>query len=313
MKKGFFSLLLLLVSCSVEFSSNRYVSFVVNTQEFIYVDESIETLNRILDIHETYSVPVDVYLTDSVLKAYEESAPELVERLKTSEVVAISYHYRPPYPYHSNAYDFYGLADMSTDELYELLLDYENHGADLESGEPDEGSGGYQYVKDTMGYAPVVVGMAVDSRKVGDVLGQVYKEKGASFAVSHEASLDLGEERFELLVRPEHIEVKLFEQVGEEAEALISGLWNERAETSAPEFMNIKVHDNDFIADKSAWLSIYLRQKPPYHLERGTAERELLSEEKSEALWSLYEASVKYVSEHPELYSAINAFDLQAF
>lgn len=288
--------------------SERYVLFTVNTQEFVYSEQSAETLNRLLDIHEQYEVPVDVYLTEDILRTYEEMAPDLVERLKTSPVVAVSYHYRPPAPFHNSAYDFLGLEDMTSEGLYSALLHYEEYATDPETGATTKEEGGYQHVKDVIGYAPVVVGMAVGDRAVGDALGQIYKEKGATFAVSHDGVIALGDEQFGLFLRPEDIEVKLFELTGQDAEALISGLWGEQGEQG---FMNIKVHDNDFIATASAWVSIYLKQKPPYDVDRGTTERELLTEAETAPLWELYEASVKYVSEHASQYQAINAFDLQ--
>jgi hypothetical protein len=287
--------------------SERYVLFTVNTQEFVYSEQSAETLNRILDIHETYDVPVDVYLTEDILRTYEEMAPDLIERLKTSPMVAVSYHYRAPHPYHSSGYDFLGLDAMSTDELYETLLDYQEHATDPETGATTEEEGGYQHVKDVMGYAPVVVGMAAD-KKVSDTLGEIYKEKGSTFVVAHGDTYQLGEERYGLFLRPEDLAVILSEYYEQEAATFIPALWGAQGDSG---FMNIKVHDNDFIADQSAWVSIYSKQKPPYHLERGTEDRELLSTEDSEAVWALYESCVQYVSEHASQYQAINAFDLQ--
>lgn len=306
--KKFIFLLAFFAACSTQ--TDRYVLFTINTQEFVYLEKSIETLNRLIDIHEKHEVPVDIYLTEDILRDYEENAPELIERFKGSEQVAVSYHTRPPRPYHSAAYDFLGLSDLSEKDLYTTLLDYEEHATDRESGKTTDEPGGYEHIKDVIGYAPIVVGMPVEleEKEMADTLAQIYKEKGARFVVVH-SDVDWGEERYGLLVRPEHLEVKLFEHVGEDTLSFLLDLW-ETSTHPSPTFMNIKVHDNDFIATESAWTTIYIRQKPPYHLKRGETDRELLSEEESEALWTTYETAVKYVSENPELYEAINALDL---
>jgi hypothetical protein len=287
--------------------ASEYVLFTVNTQEFVYDELSAGTLNRLLDVHEYYQVPLDVYLTADILRHYEEMAPELVERLKDSALVAVSYHERPPMPSHSSAYDFLGLEDMPQEELYQTLLAYEEFATDPVTGESTTEPGGYEYVKDVIGYAPVVVGMASE-RKIADTLGQIYKEKGATFVVAHGDDYSLGEQRYGLFLRPENWEVILTEYSGQDPSVFIPKIWEEG---ESGQFMNIKVHDNDFIASDSAWVAIYLKQKPPYRLERGTSNRSLLSTEESEAFWKLYEDCVKYVSEHSSQYQAINAFDLQ--
>jgi len=317
MKKLFFLLgLLTLTSCTqntaelpteeAASTSERYVLFTVNTQEFIYSEESAETINRIIDLHEEYDVPVDLYLTEDILRTYEEMAPDLVERLKTSPVVAVSYHSRPPVPYNSSAYDFLGLDQMSEDELYATLLDYQEHATDAETGETTDQDGGYQHVKDVIGYAPVIVGISAE-KTITEVLSKIYKDKGAEF-IAHGKTDGLGKKLYGLFLRPEDIEVLLSEYAGQEASTFIPALWEEQG---ASGFMDVKVHDNEFIATKSAWGSIYSKQQPPYDLNRGETKRELLSAEESETFWDLYESCVKYVSEHDSEYQAINALDLQ--
>jgi hypothetical protein len=70
------------------------------------------------------------------------------------------------------------------------------------TGESTTEPGGYEYVKDVIGYAPVVVGMASE-RKIADTLGQIYKEKGATFVVAHGDDYSLGEQRYGLFLRPD--------------------------------------------------------------------------------------------------------------
>ncbi|NWF62728.1 MAG: hypothetical protein HXY38_00325, partial [Chloroflexi bacterium] len=89
---------------------NDYAIFSINVQDFSYPEQSAAVLDKIISLHEAYNVPVDIYLTDAMAQIYAEQFPQLLERLKTSPVVAISYHYRAPRPY-ANKYDWLGLAN----------------------------------------------------------------------------------------------------------------------------------------------------------------------------------------------------------
>lgn len=292
----------------------NYVSFVINTQEFIYDELSAETLNRIIDIHERYAVPVDVYLDDAITQKYEANAPELLERLKTSDVVAVSYHIRPPKPYYSG-FDWANLDEMAADNLLALLTEYETHAVDPTTAEPTDAPGGYGHLSELMGYAPVVAAMQPNPES-GPTLARVFRDMGASFFIEHRAEpIGLGETKSGVYLRPETEEVRLFERTDESAEEIVAGTFADADAVDGPTFVNIKVHDNDFIADASAWTSIYIakgtHRRPPFDLTLGTTNRSLLSEEESETLWSSYEASVAYVADHRDVYVPVNAFGLR--
>lgn len=294
-------------------TKKNYVSFVINTQEFIYDDLSAETLNRIIDIHERYGIPVDVYLDDAIAQKYETNAPELLERLKTSDVVAVSYHIRPPKPYYSG-FDWAGLDEMAADDLLDLLTEYETHAVDPTTAEPTDAPGGYGHLSELMGYAPVVAAMQPNPES-GPALARLFREMGASFFIEHRAEpIELGEKKSGVYLRPETEEVRLFARTDETAEEIVAGTFANADAVDGPTFVNVKVHDNDFIADASAWTSIYIakgtHRRPPFDLTLGTTNRSLLSDEESETLWSSYEASVAYVAEHSDLYTAVNAFGL---
>lgn len=299
---------------AAESSGEQYVSFVINTQEFIYDELSADTINRILDIHETYDVPVDVYLDDAITQKYEADAPELLERLKTSDVAAVSYHIRPPKPYYAG-FDWADLAGMDASDMYDLFMDYETHAVDAATGEPTEAAGGYGHLTDLMGYAPVVAAMQPNPES-GPTLAKVFKDLGASYFIEHrESPIEPGEMKSGVPLRPETLEVRLFERTDETAEQLVKESFDAAREmVDGPTFVNIKVHDNDFIADASAWTSIYLakgsHRTPPFDLSNGTDNRSLLTEAESTVIWDAYEASVAYVAEHRDEYTPINAFDL---
>lgn len=151
------------------------LSFSIVTQEFWYTRESIDTINRIIDIHEQNSVPIDVIVDDASMQLYAQHAPEVINRLKNSGVVAVSYHIRAPRPYFQR-FDFAGLSDLSDDGLYDALTKYEEYAVDLETGETTEAPGGFQFVKDSLGYPPVMSGLNTDLQFTS-TLAQVYKDK----------------------------------------------------------------------------------------------------------------------------------------
>lgn len=317
--------LLLLSACQstqpleVKNEENKiYTLFTINTHDWVLADESIETINRLVDIHEEYEVPVGIYLTDPMVQLYMEKAPDLIERLKASPYVVVSYHVRPPAPYYLN-FDFLDLNKMSEDEIYEIILNYETHKLDLESGEAGEEAGGYEYLKKVLGYAPPVVGIASKSPTVSKVMSKVYKELGATFAVVHGKESNLGDTKHDLYVRPEHIEIKLYEykDASDSAKVVIE---ERLAELNGNEdhdvFMNIKFHENNFYSNETPWDNIYFKggdkskaKEPPFDL--STAEPDLKSEELENRMWQIYEDAVFYVKENSATLNPISEFDLQ--
>jgi hypothetical protein len=291
----------------------RNVLFTLNTQEFIFSEQSIETVNRIVDIHEEYDVPVDIYLDDVILQSYLREAPELIERLKSSSVVSVSYHARPPIPFYYD-YDWLGLDSYGTEELNELIERYGSHAIDPATGETLDAPGGFTYFEEIFGYPPPAAATPT-SPTVGKLLQDFFATNGASFLVDNSKDYSWGESKGEMAVRPEDLEVKLFERTDESTQQIFSELNALNGE--GPYFMNIKMHDNDFIADESAWVSIYVANKkqnkkqltPPFDLSLAE-DRTLLSDEEAEILWTAYENCVAYAAEHPELYQVWNMAEL---
>ena len=305
--------LLFSVGCAqevaVEKDVERYVAFSLNVQEFLFVEEGIETVNRVLDVHTEYGVPIEIFLTTTSVSIFEDEAPELFERFN-SDLVSVSYHVRPPSPYYPK-YE---------EELYETIVNYEEHALDLNTGGVLEDAGGYEHLKEIMGYAPQTVGMQTSSSSIA----RVFREKGVGFFVVHGNSMtpydsgeclfirenyNVGDKRYDVYVKPENVEIKLFQCLGLEIGEVIEDGFSHFDDTV---FMNIKMHDNDFYSSKSAWTHVYLGKnrkgfgQEDFNYLDFKDESLLLSEESQEEMWSLYEDAVEYASQ----FNTINSFDI---
>ncbi len=300
------------VSVSSGSGTQRYVSFSIVTQEFALPAEGIATINRMIDLHEEYNVPLDVIVDDASMQVYAEQAPDVIERLRNSPVVAVSYHTRPPVPYYKK-FDFAGLSELSASELYARLLQYEEQGVDLVTGEPRTGVGGYQFIKDQIGYAPIMAGLITEPTFAPSLL-KIYAEKGAQFVIEHrDEPIEPNQFQGDLMIRPETIPLIFTEHIEDSPEQLIADQFANAPEVDGPIFMSIKTHDNDFYATQSAWLSVYLNQggrgtpQPPFDLSVYDQYAELLTANEQGNRWAAYTAAVKYAAEHQQEFTLINA------
>ena len=288
-----------------------YTLFSVNVQDFSYPDESAAVLNKILDLHEETGVPVDIYLTDEMALIFAQDYPALLTRLKTSPVVAISYHTRLPRPY--TAYDWAGLGNMSASRLYQTILDYETHAVDAVTGETTSETGGYASVADLVGYLPYAASALSPDGALTSTARQVYSELGARMTITHGGVTNLGDSVDGLYRRPEHVDYRLFEHVGENPESAFEDALAQAQTKVNPgdiPFVGLKIHDNDFFATESAWVTVYLNhgRHPPWNPELKAS---LLSNEERTAVWNLYEDTVRYVAaQHPRV-EALNLSDVQ--
>lgn len=293
--------------------TDKNVLFTLNTQEFIFSEESIETVNRVIDIHEEYNVPIDIYLDGVILQTYLDEAPELIERLKSSPVVSISYHARPPMPYY-NGYEWMDFNSMNDGEIEDIVEEYSTYEIDPATGETTDQAGGFSYFEDVFGYAPVAAATPTNGT-TGPFVKSYFGDNGANFLVENDRDYSWGATKDGIAVRPEDVEVKLFERTDETPEEIFAEL--DALSGSGPYFMNIKMHDNDFITDESAWVNIYVANKkanknqltPPFDLSKAE-NRVLLTDTEAEELWSAYEACVEYASEHTDEYTLWNMMGL---
>lgn len=301
--------ILLSLACgltSAPVNVNNYAIFSTNVQDFSCPAQSAAVLDRIITLHETYNVPVDIYLTDVIAQIYAEQYPQLLERLKTSPVVAISYHYRAPRPY-ANKYDWFGLANMSADKIYQTVMRYETHAVDPVTGQTTDAPGGYQYVASLIGYPPYAASSLASDANIDDAIMRVFKDLGAQMTVVHGRVLNLGDVKKGLLVRPEHYDYMLFQNVGADPAGSFENALNEahNSQGIAPYFVGVKMHDNDFFAAQSAWLTVYVDggKRPNWNPDLKSP---LLSQAEQDAMWAMYEQTVIYVASQNRRIGTVN-------
>ncbi len=285
------------------------ILFSVNVQDFAYPDESARVLTRLVDLHERTGVPVDIYLTDDMARIFAADYPELLDRLSSSPMVAVSYHVRPPRPY-GGSLDWLGLDDMAPEELSSTILRYETHAVDPTTGETTAEPGGYQLVADLVGYPPLAAAAAPPDPGVVSATRDVFADLGAVFTVVHGRSPELGDTTDGLMIRPEQAEVRIWEHAGEDAEQLLDPKVRQAVDQGSdnPPFVGVKIHDNDFFATSSAWVTVYVqdRRRPPW--DPGLR-APLLSTRERDAMWATYEATVRRVADRDDL-EALNLGEL---
>ncbi len=317
--------LLLLTACasSVEESpledGQSFAMFTLNTHDWVFPERSVEAVEKTIDLHEQYGIPVDIYLNDQVVQEYTENYPELIQRLKTSDVVAISYHTRPPMPM-VQGFDLHDFEDMDEDELYETLLAYTEHALDKETGLYTDDEGGYQYLKDLMGYPPYAASYS-SSPAVEGALNRIYAEKGAVFAIVHGIDVDLGQEEGALYVRPEHAEIKWYEEIEAYRHGDVSAesLILDEMDGKTGIFVNIKMHENNYYTVGTPFWPVYWEDSsksvpldPPYDLSAGEENIPIRPDQFQEDMWEWYEAALIYVAENPALYVPVSNADVVA-
>lgn len=308
-------------------SHERVTMFALNTQEFVHLAEGRATLRAVIVLHEDAGVPLDVYLTDTVIALledeHERGGPDadLLDRVLGSPIVTLGYHTRAPKPYRTG-FDWRGdLDEMATNDpasLRALVIDYEHHVTDPALGTPTARAGGYAHLAELAGSPPLVVGASADGPVQGPVW-DAFAEMGASFFVSHASGgVSFGDLAGSLWLRPEHVDLRLIE-VFEPAHAAggcpqpWDADWAERpeallddalaracdgADVRPPCVVGVKMHDNDFFACDSAWSTIYaargvLAAGPPFPLDREAA---LLDAAERARRWAFYERLVRHAA-----------------
>jgi len=295
-------------------TAQAYNFFALNTQDFAYPQQSAELVWRVIDLHESLDVPIDISLTTTMVDLYEASYSDLLRRLFTSHVVCLGYHGRPPLPYHSD-FDWLGIGRMSSGQQRSTIYTYETHGLDLITGQPTLASGGYAKLVSLAGYAPPSVGILVEGATLQASADAVLSELGAQFGVVHGRAANLGDTRNALYVRPEHHDLKLFQQVGRSAATVVDEALAAAPQAEggrAPFVVGIKMHDNDFFAEDSAWTTVYLargaRQGPPWNTALKSP---LLAAEAQRQMWDLYESTVRYAASIRDRVPIANSRDWQ--
>ena len=290
--------------------------------DLVNLDESAETVLRLVDLFERYGVRGDFYLTAPMVALYEEARSDVIERLKGSEMT-ISYHVRPPHPLIPG----FGasLHGLSGPALEAVLRDYETCRLDLETGGLlRDQPGGYTYVADAFGRAPVVA--SVPSALHRDVSLPLYASLGARMTVLYHETGTRMEEPFEwaggLLVRPSDFSVTRWSVVGHPQESFwwtmldtplaasydpAAYLEGRLAAWTGPRmpFVTALIHEDNFYRKGATpWALIYYEdgdqgrpRTPPYDLDAPDPS-EPRSPENQEAIWAAYEWLIAYAAAH---------------
>ncbi|MGY4706503.1 hypothetical protein ACVNPS_01945 [Candidatus Bipolaricaulota sp. J31] len=299
-----------------------YITFVVNVHDFVNVDESADTVLRLIDLFEKYGVRGDFYLTGPQVWAYLDRRPDVIERLVSSGMT-ISYHVRPPHPA-TPGFDGI-LRGLPPEEAARVLRDYETYRLDLRTGGLiREQPGGFTLLTRVFGKPPVVA--SVPHARWRNLILPIYAELGARMTLLyHETGTD-PERPFQwihgLLVRPSDFSITRWRAPGVEKELFwwnaITGPLAEYYDPLAhlveelgaweyprPPFITVLIHENNFYRKGGTpWAGIFYRdpkqripREPPYDLDAPDPSRPRPPEER-EAIWRAFEALVAYAAEN---------------
>jgi peptidoglycan/xylan/chitin deacetylase (PgdA/CDA1 family) len=305
-----------------------YISFIINVHDWSHPGESADTILRLVDLFEKYGVRGDFYFTAEVAHQYVEQRPDVIERLKNSNMT-ISYHVRPPHPLYTD-FDsrLKGLDDAT---LYQTILDYETFALNLETGDLDRSqAGGYTYVAQTFGRKPVTVPAPNNNQRIKDAAQCVYASLGAQMTLLYHEEGTKVDRPFEyingLLIRPSDFSTTRTTDISgsdnfwwnymSKPDAVkyypTSMLQTQLAEWEnhnygrAP-FITSLIHENNFPrASTEGWSSIYFTidngkrgdpLSPPYNLNAPDPSR-LRPPEEQQAIWDAYEEMVAYAAQN---------------
>ncbi|MEW5872809.1 MAG: PT domain-containing protein [Chloroflexota bacterium] len=321
-------------------SSAGYMTFVINVHDWVHSGESADTLLALVDLFERYGVRGDFYFTAPVVEAYAKERPDLIERLKNSDMT-ISYHVRPPHPLYSG-FD-QRLKDLDDASLRQAILDYETYGLDLATGDLDRSRpSGYTYVAQVFGRKPVVASAPGSDPRIRRTALAVYAELGAQMMVQyHEEGTDPLKPfvyNQGLLVRPSDFSITRATRVdGSDnfwwnfmsapdaerynptrmlQEALAD--WQQAGNARAP-FITALIHENNFYrSGPEGWTSIYYSLEknkkseplaPPYNLDAPDPSR-LRRAADQQATWAAYEELVAYAAAHLNVVTSLDILQL---
>ncbi len=301
-----------------------YITFAVNVHDWVNPENSGDALVGALAAFEKNHVRGDFYFTEPVARALAEKRPDVIERIRESDMT-VSYHIRPPHPLYPG-FDR-GLRALDDVELKQTLLDYETHRLDLRTGafDPKE-EGGYAYVKRLFGRDPVVASIQNGDQRLRSAALQVLRGLGARMTIAYHESGTDPERPFEaqqgLWIRPSDFSVTRWATENMRKENF---WWNMIATTrgagfdpverlkrllgewqgSRAPFVTALIHENNFYnRGPEAFTAIYWEgedksrpARPPYDLStRGSSQ--VRPEREQEKILAAYEALVAYAAEH---------------
>ncbi len=299
-----------------------YITFCINVHDFFHVDESADILLRLVDLFERHGVRGDFYLTSPMVHCYGETRPDVIARLRDSDMT-ISYHVRPPHPTYRG---FDGrLEELHPDELAATLLAYETTRLDLATGNLIAGEpGGMRYLTEVFGRPPTVG--SVPFERWRPALLPIWHDLGARMTVTyHETGTDPEDPfvwRDGLLIRPSDFSITRWSaDPGPEDQFWWNMLDTPLADRyvpadhlrqelatwdhDRPPFVTVLIHENNFTRRHATpWAHVYYEEtrkatprEPPFDLEAPDAS-DPRTADNAAAIWSAYEDLVAFAAEH---------------
>lgn len=315
-----------------------YISFVINSDDFRYVDDSADTIIRLTDLFERYRVRGDFYFTAPLVAEYVEKRPDVVGRLRESDMT-ISYHHRAPHPLVSGFEA--PLRGLSGQDLSQAVRDYETYELDLQTGLLDRSQpGGYAYVAQVFGRPPVTA--TAPNPAFRSAALPIFASLGAQATIIyHETGTD-PESPFAyvggLLVRPSDFSITRWSVEGGPETFwwnMLSGPFAaeydpltqlkvelERWETSGigrQPFITVLIHEGNFRRQGATpWGSIYYADKdktiplgPPYDLDAFDLSRPRTPADQ-DRIWQAYEELVAWAAENLNVVTSADIVQMAA-
>lgn len=184
-----------------------YITFVVNVNDIVNLDDSATILLKLIDLFESVGVKGDFYLTGPMTRLYMERHPEVIQRLNDSGMT-ISYHVRPPHPLVPG---FQGPLQIGAVNIkQQRIAAYEAQRLDLTTGGLiSEEPGGYQYLEQVFGGSPVAVFVPNDPIR-GFVLPYLSGLGAQLVVLDQERGTDLAQplqRQYSMWVRPNDLSI----------------------------------------------------------------------------------------------------------
>jgi hypothetical protein len=304
-------------------SAKGYITFTINTHDWLHVDQSADIILKLIDLYERNGVRGDIYLTSQITRKYVENRPDLIRRLHDSDMT-ISYHVRQPHVLNSGFHQ--NLPDMNDEKLAQTLRDYETYRLDMSTGNLlRDQPGGYSYVAEVFGRKPVTLGLPARNPRLKKAARRVYKELGAKAVVEHHESGTKPELPFEwidsLLIRPSDFSVTRWPVPGNPKR--VNFWWNMLStphnaafnpttflkkqlaqwDHPRPPIITCLIHENNYFRARSTpFALIYYEdrskkkvRKPPFDINGPDASVPRPQEDR-ELVWNAYEELVAWAA-----------------
>ncbi len=276
------------------------VTFVINTHDWYFHDDSAATLSRCMDILDKHGVKGEFYFTSALFRVYQEHHPELLQRLQDTGM-GIGYHVRAPHPVTFRGPTANRLQNMPHDQAVALMTQYETQRLDLSTGQLDAGQvGGYQLLKDALGYGPPAVGFNPKGDTLKQLELEVLSSLGAKMWVRKHTGDVMEPTEHSMYARPSQFSISKVDgehwwksNVAYDPAEMFAG---------AHGYGVVLIHEHDFYAQSPGWGEIYFadgkQHKPPFDLTVRAKPEQRYPDDHVAQTWANWEGFVAYAAEN---------------